>query len=202
MFDIEEGTKAVRIAREVIERHVRNEEIPEFAIPEKFKEKGGVFVTIDTYPEHKLRGCIGYPEPVYKLIDALIDSAKSAATRDPRFPQIVERELDEIVVEVSLLTKPELVKVERPKEYINRIVIGKDGLIIEKGFQRGLLLPQVPVEWKWDVEEFLSHTCMKAGLMPDCWLDDNVKLYKFSAQVFAEKEPRGDVEERKLSACD
>jgi hypothetical protein len=198
MYSLEEGTLAVKIARATIENHVRRRKIPEFEVPECFNKKSGVFVTINKYPSHELRGCIGYPEPHKLLIDALIDSAKSAATRDPRFPPMGADELDKVVVEVSLLTPPELIKVSKPKDYPKNIKIGEDGLIVEKGMYRGLLLPQVPVEWKWDLEEFLSHTCMKAGLMPDCWLDKNVKIYKFSAKIFSEKTPGGDVEEKIL----
>ncbi|MBU4502657.1 MAG: TIGR00296 family protein, partial [Nanoarchaeota archaeon] len=78
------------------------------------------------------------------------------------------------------------------------IKIGRDGLIAEAGFYRGLLLPQVPVEQEWDKETFLSHTCMKAGLMPDAWLDKRTKIYKFQAQVFSEASPNGEIKEREL----
>ena len=109
-----------------------------------------------------------------------------------------EEELDKVVIEASLLTPPEIITVKKPKHYVKEVVIGRDGLIVEKGFRRGLLLPQVPVEWKWKVDEFLSHTCMKAGLLPDSWLEEGVKIYKFSAKIFSEVEPRGDVVEKKL----
>ncbi len=89
-------------------------------------------------------------------------------------------------MEVSVLTKPALVSVQKPAEYIDKIGVGKDGLIVEMGIYRGLLLPQVPVEWNWDVDEFLANTCMKAGLSPDCWLQDGVKIYSFQSQIFEE----------------
>jgi len=197
MLTIEEGTKAVRYARRVIDSYVRGGEIPDEDLGEKFREKSGSFVTILTYPDRNLRGCIGIPEPVYDLKSSLTESAKSA-TRDPRFPPLREDELPKVIVEVTILTPPKLVEVKNPREYLERIKVGRDGLIVEKGFYKGLLLPQVPVEWGWDVEEFLSQTCIKAGLPPDAWIDGDTKIYSFQGHIFAEKEPYGEVEERKI----
>jgi uncharacterized protein (TIGR00296 family) len=197
MYSMEEGKLAVKIAREAIECAVKNRAVKDIKLPNIFKIKSGVFVTINTYPSKELRGCIGYPEPYFPLIDAIKDSANSA-TQDPRFPRLQEGELNHIVVEVSLLTPPALIKVKDPKDYIKEVVIGKDGLIAEKGQFRGLLLPQVPVEWKWKVDEFLSHTCMKAGLMPDAWLNKDIKIYKFSAEIFMETKPKGEVIKKTL----
>lgn len=199
MFSLEEGKLAIKIARETVENHVAGKTLPKHQnIPESFKQKSGVFVTINTYPGKELRGCIGYPEPIMKLIDALTDSAINASTEDPRFPAVDKGELGNIVIEVSLLSVPKLVEVKEPKEYLKKIKIGRDGLIVSLGYGRGLLLPQVPVEWKWDVEEFLGHTCMKAGLNVDSWKNPKTKFYSFSAQIFVEKSPRGEVEEEKL----
>jgi uncharacterized protein (TIGR00296 family) len=198
MYTLADGKFAVKVARKTITALLNKKPKPKFKFPEKFNDKSGVFVTLNTYPDEQLRGCIGYPEPREKLKLALIDSAISASTRDPRFNPVKKSELDHIVIEVSLLTPPELIKVNRPREYLNKIKIGKDGLIIEKGMYRGLLLPQVPVEWKWDVEEFLAHTCMKAGMSPDSWFEKDVKLYKFSAEIFSETEPGGKVVRKKL----
>jgi hypothetical protein len=132
------------------------------------------------------------------LVEAVIDSAISSATRDPRFPSVRLEELPELGVEVSVLTKPEKIEVKSPRDYPKSIVIGRDGLIVEWSGYAGLLLPQVPVEWGWDAEEFLSQACMKAGLMPDYWLRKDVRISKFSAQVFREKSPGGEVEGREL----
>lgn len=199
MFSDVDGDLAVRIARNAVENHVRRSRPKEFPIPPVFKQKYGVFVTLSTYPADDLRGCIGYPEPIMPLIDALKDAAVSAASKDPRFPPVREGELDKITVEVSLLTPPEEMKVKRPLDYRNHVKIGEDGLIVQRGFSRGLLLPQVPVEWKWDAEEFLSQCCLKAGLMPDSWLQQGTKVYKFQAEVFTEVKPGGDVRRRSLS---
>lgn len=187
----------MKTARKTIEAYLRGKTLPKPDVPRKLLEHRGIFVTLTKRGE--LRGCIGHPMPTMPLVEALIDSAISAATRDPRFPPLELDELSEVEVEVSVLTKPEVMKVKHPKEYPRLIVIGRDGLVVECGLNAGLLLPQVPVEWKWDAEEFLSHACMKAGLMPDAWLDRGVCVKKFSAQVFSEREPNGEVEERKLS---
>ncbi|MBO3802368.1 MAG: TIGR00296 family protein [Candidatus Brockarchaeota archaeon] len=172
--------------------------VPEGA-PFHLKEKCGVFVTLHSVRGKKrsLRGCIGFPEPVKPLLEAVIDAAISAAVRDPRFEPLNERELDEIEVEVSVLTPPELIKAA-PQEIARKIEIGRDGLIAEKGWNRGLLLPQVPVEEKWDVEEFLMYTCLKAGLEPDCWWDPRTKFYSFQAIVFGEEGPKGQIKRRRL----
>jgi uncharacterized protein (TIGR00296 family) len=166
-----------------------------------FTEKQGAFVTLHTFPNHDLRGCIGIPLPVMPLKDAIIEGAKSA-TRDPRFPPLEERELDNIIIEVTILTKPELIEIEDPKDYPSKIKIGRDGLIVEQGFYKGLLLPQVPVEQRWDKEAFLSHTCMKAGLNPDAWFDKNIKISKFSGQIFTETSPRGEIKEKKIDGSE
>jgi uncharacterized protein len=202
MYTLEEGTLAVSIARRVVEMWVqgnKKEFKPPRELPESFHRDSGVFVTINTYPEHELRGCIGYPEPVMPLIDAIVDSAKSASTRDPRFPPVTAKELDNVVVEVSLLTPPELIHVKSPKEYLDVIKIGRDGLIADNGILRGLLLPQVPVEWKWTVHEFLDHTCNKAGLPMDAWTDPETKMYRFQAEIFDEVKPRGEIVARPLA---
>lgn len=196
MFTIEDGRLGVHIARETIECHLKNNSIPDFELPDKFKEKSGVFVTINTL-SHKLRGCIGYIEPIFPMYEAIIKAAISA-TNDPRFMPLRERELNKILIEVSLLTVPELISVNKPQDYLKYIKIGRDGLIVVNGRNKGLLLPQVPIEWKWNIEEFLTHTCMKAGLVPDCWFEKETKIYKFSAQVFSEKSVKGEVEERKF----
>ena len=201
MLDIKEGEKAVRFARKVIEEYVKKNSVPEMGLKDPFQENQGAFVTIHTYPDHSLRGCIGIPLPVMPLEEAIKEGATSA-TRDPRFPPLAEKELDNIIVEVTILTKPEIIMVNDPKEYLEKIEIGRDGLIVEQGIIKGLLLPQVPVEQGWEKEEFLSQTCMKAGLMPDAWFDKSTKISNFSGQIFTELEPKGEIEEKKLDGSD
>jgi len=198
MLSLNDGKKSVNYARNVIEEYVKNKKIPVCNLSTVFKDKQGAFVTIHTYPDYDLRGCIGIPLPVMSLCDAIAEGAASA-TRDPRFLPLAVKELDNVVVEVTVLSPPELIKIKKPEDYLKNIVVGRDGLIVEQGFYKGLLLPQVPVEQGWDKEEFLSHTCIKAGLMPDAWFDKQTKVYRFSGQVFTEVKPRGDVKEKKLN---
>jgi uncharacterized protein (TIGR00296 family) len=191
----------VGLARKAITDHIvkgARVEVPEDA-PPHLKEKCGVFVTLNRVQGKKryLRGCIGFPEPVKPLLDAVIDAAISAAVSDPRFEPLKEKELDSVEIEISVLTPPELIKAT-PQEITKKVEIGRDGLIAERGWNRGLLLPQVPVEEKWDVEEFLMYTCLKAGLEPDCWWDTRTKFYSFRAIVFGEDGPKGRVKRRKL----
>lgn len=197
MLTLDEGRKAVKYARETIENYVKNTQHSTVDIANLFNEKQGAFVTIHTHPDHDLRGCIGIPLPVMPLKQAIAEGARSA-TRDPRFHPLDEKELGKIIIEVTILTKPEIIKVKQPKEYLSNIEIGRDGLIVEQGFFKGLLLPQVPVEQEWGKEEFLSHTCIKAGLIPDAWFDKNTKISKFSGQIFIEISPNGEIKEKKL----
>jgi len=199
----EEGEFLVRLARKAISHFLREGRkipVPD-GLPESLRGKCGVFVTLNSIkggvPE--LRGCIGYTRPVLPLAEATIDVAISAATRDPRFPPVSYEELRYIVVEVSVLTPPRLIEVSTPSEYPKQIKIGRDGLIVERGAFYGILLPQVPVEWGWDEEDFLSNCCMKAGLSPDMWAVKGTKIYKFQALIFAEREPSGEVIRRKLT---
>ena len=200
MYEEEDGALAVRLARASIDHAVKGDPMPEIDLPEKFLEDSGAFVTLSTYPKHGLRGCIGYPEPYFPLREALIRAAEGA-TMDPRFPRLREDELDKIVVEVSLLTPPIPMKARNPKDYLQMVKIGTHGLIAEQGTFRGLLLPQVPVEWKWNVEEFLGHTCMKAGLFADAWLDPRTRMYTFTGDVFCEESPRGKVARKVLDGA-
>lgn len=193
MLSKSEGKRLVELARQTVEDYLKK---GEFRIKEtEFKEKRGVFVSIHTHPDHELRGCIGYSHPIFPLGEATQKAAISAAFKDTRFPSLSIDELDRVIFEVSILTKPELIEVENPKEYLDKIEIGKDGLMMEYGFHKGLLLPQVPLNFepKWDVETFLQHTCMKSNLSRDSWLDERVKIYKFQCQIFKEKKPNGEI---------
>ena len=169
MYTLVEGEIAVKIARTTIESHLGANGGRGPQAPDRFNRKSGVFVTLKTHPGHDLRGCIGFPEPTASLIDALRDGAISAATRDPRFPPVKLSDMENLLVEVSLLTQPEPVIVKSHKEYLKRIKVGRDGLIIQRGPRKGLLLPQVPIEQGWDVKTYLENLCWKAGIAPDGW---------------------------------
>ncbi len=188
---------AVRLARESLTIYVENKKIlePE-GLPSVFDEKRGVFVTL--HEDGALRGCIGYPQPVMALGRAIVDSAINAGTRDPRFPGIRPGELKRMEMEVTILTKPEPYR--EPKKKLPELVrIGKDGLIVSKGPFSGLLLPQVAPEWGFDSMEFLSQTCVKAGLPPDAWLDEDTEVQHFEAQIFAEVAPEREVFEKSFT---
>ena len=202
-LSLEEGKFLIQLARDAVNGKLEKSKTiqPPKETPEKLFEQCGVFVTINSLRsgEKELRGCIGYPYPTSPLVEAVIDSAINAATQDPRFYPLSLDELGRVVFEISVLTPPEPVEVENPKEYISKIKVGEDGLIVEKGFYRGLLLPQVPVEWEWCEEEFLCQCCVKAGLPPDSWLTKGVKIYKFKAIIFEEETPLGEVKRLSLS---
>ena len=175
----------IKLARQTIENYVKTGKpiaIPEDC-PKELNEKKGVFVTIYKKNTKQLRGCIGIPYPEMSLIEALIHAAISVCS-DPRFQPLRHEELEDIFIEVSVLTNPEPVKT---RNFDKEIEIGKHGLIIRKGLQGGLFLPKVPVEQNWGMEEYLENLCYKAGLTGDSWLDPNSRLSKFEAEVFEEK---------------
>ncbi len=198
----EEGKLLVKLARKAVEEYLKSGRIIETPedISRNLLKPCGVFVTINSVKRgaKELRGCIGFPYPTTPLVKAVIRSAINSATEDPRFRPVSIEEMDQIIFEVSVLTPPQLIKVQKPTEYPSKIKVGKDGLIVERGFYKGLLLPQVPVEWGWDEEEFLCQCCIKAGLPPDSWLLKDTKIYKFQAIIFEEVSPGGEVIRRKF----
>ncbi len=205
---LKEGKFLVKLARQAVENYLKNEEVLTMPanVSSKLKERCGVFVTINKLGsgEKKLRGCIGYPYPTTMLAQAVVESAISSATQDPRFSPLSPDELNHVVFEVSVLTPPSPVEVQNPKEYCSKVKVGRDGLIIERSFCKGLLLPQVPVEWKWDEETFLCQCCIKAGLPPDSWLLKGTKVYTFQAIIFEEQTPNGEVTLKEIGGkpCD
>lgn len=180
-----EGNLLLKIARDNIRCYLENKDyqIPE-DIPSIFREKLGVFVTLNV--DNNLRGCIGYPEPYKPLIDAVLDVSIAAAVNDPRFMPLTLDEFQNITIEISVLTKPTKVIVKDYNEYLDKLEVGVDGLIIESDYNRGLLLPQVPIEQNWDIEEFLENLCYKAGLASDAWMSATTDIFKFQAQIFQE----------------
>ena len=167
-------------ARHIIESSFNKEkaglDIPASGI---LREKRGGFVTL--HKNGGLRGCIGYIEAIKPLVDTIAEMAEAAAFHDHRFPPLQKEELLDITIEISVLSPV------RKIEDVSNIVVGKHGIIISAGGHRGLLLPQVATEWKWDRETFLSQTCMKAGLDPDAWKNKGTIIEIFSAKIFSEK---------------
>jgi uncharacterized protein (TIGR00296 family) len=208
-----EGEKAVKLARTAVEEHLdllassgsthdgnAHNHYDNFGLNRAAKSYG-VFVTlnyIDNDKQQRLRGCVGFPIAEKSLYQSIIDASIAAATQDPRFTPVDKKELAEIVFEVSILTPPEEVKVQNPMEYLNAIKIGRDGLILAWRNRSALLLPQVPLELNWDVEEYLANLCYKAGAPPDIWLMSDSKIYSFQANIYRESDPNGNVVRVKL----
>jgi len=178
-----EKQKLIDIAKASIIEAVSGEKgtLPEVT-EERLKENCGAFVTIKKHGQ--LRGCIGYIIAVKPLYQTVKDVARSAAISDPRFSPVSEKELDEIEIEISALTP--LKRIHNVKD----IEVGKHGLYMKRGFNSGLLLPQVPTEYGWDKNTFLEHTCMKAGLPTNAWEDPATEIYTFSADVFSENDQK------------
>ena len=178
MLTTEEKQALLRVAREALDAAVRGRGFrpPEAASP-ALQQPRGAFVTIHSHGE--LRGCIGLTEPVYPLVETVARMARAAALEDPRFSAVTPEELGSVDLEISALTPVQ------PLGSIEEIEIGRHGLVIRQGGRSGLLLPQVPVEWGWDRDEFLLHICRKAGLPSDAWR--KAELYTFEAEVFREE---------------
>lgn len=192
MLELHEGELAVKIARESIKRALKGERVKseDFRFPETFNEKRGVFVTL--YRNGELRGCIGFPYPILPLKEALIKAALSAAFEDPRFLPVRAEEMSRIRVSVTILSEPEKLMC-RAEERPDKIEIGKHGIIVRRGIFQGLLLPQVATEYGWDAKTFLTQTCLKAGLPPESWLDEDTEVLIFTGEIFEEVEPEGKV---------
>jgi AmmeMemoRadiSam system protein A len=179
-YTLEEKKELLQLARKTIENYLTKgkKEYPQTDNP-KFSEKRGVFVTL--HKKGDLRGCIGNPLPTKPLLEAVVDNAISSSSEDYRFPPVTVEELDDIDIEISVLTVPQKVKSYKD------VVVGRDGIIISKSFMRGLFLPQVPVEQEWDLEQYISWGCQKAGLPADEW-KRGVEIETFQGIVFGEKE--------------
>ena len=165
------------IAKTVVENKARGKPVPEFTVDSPvLEEKRGAFVTINK--RGQLRGCIGYVQPYKPLYRTVEEMAAQAAFSDPRFDPVTEMELPDLEVEISVLTP-----LRRIKD-VEEIEVGKHGILIEKGFYSGLLLPQVATEYGWDRKTFLEHTCLKAGLPTNVWMEKDVAISIFSADIF------------------
>lgn len=171
------GKKLVSIARKAIS---------DLNFKESVGVNKGVFVTLYSYPKKILRGCIGFIEPS-DLGKGICDAARAAAFHDLRFEPLGD---EEFIVEISVLDEPKLLK------DIDDLNIGSDGLIVECGFNKGLLLPQVAVEYDFDKKEFLEQCCLKADLDKDCLKNKDCKVFSFKAIIFSEEKPCGVVIKR------
>jgi AmmeMemoRadiSam system protein A len=176
-FSPQEHQLLLRLAHQSIEAALDGRHLDTIPPSGHLAEQRGAFTTL--HLEGKLRGCIGYVFPTQSLYATVAETARAAAFDDPRFRPVTQDEAPHLRIEISVLST---LKPVVPED----VVIGKHGLVVIQGNRRGLLLPQVPVEWGWDRETFLSQTCMKAGLDPDAWLR-GAQLQAFTAEVFGEE---------------
>ena len=204
-----EGEVAVRLARAAISAGLERPEGWDAAtvsrdadLPAVFAEPRGVFVTLRRHPSGTLRGCIGFPSPVFPIRVALPRAAWAAARDDPRFPPVGPSELPRLSVEVSLLTVPEIVPEEDPNSIPRWVEVGRHGLIVERAGASGLLLPQVAGEFGWNAEQFLAATCEKAGLAPGAWRRPGTHVRRFEGEVFEETTPGGAVHRAAMARSD
>jgi hypothetical protein len=184
MLSAEEGKQLLTLARKSIETYFSKAKL-DLTPFEKFNKEQGVFVTLTI--DGELRGCIGFPYPAHPLYKAVFEAARSAAFEDPRFPSLEKKELKEISVEISVLTVPQDIRVKSPEEYLKKIKIGEDGLIIKGRYTSGLLLPQVFTEYRCTPKQALEMTSQKAGMNNDAWKEPANKIFKFQAQIFKEQ---------------
>jgi AmmeMemoRadiSam system protein A len=165
----------LELARQAVKEAVcQNRLFQKIPKTEVFERRCGVFVTL--YVTKRLRGCIGVIEAKEPLGETIARCAASAALEDPRFSRMQPEEISNLDVEVSLLSPLEPIQPEK-------VEIGKHGLLVEQGFHRGLLLPQVAVEHHLERERFLQETCHKAGLAPDAWKNSGTRIYGFTCEV-------------------
>ncbi len=197
LYSLKQGEELVKAARNSIELFIINPYFNKKIVVDsiaQFGEKHGVFVTLEYYPTKELRGCVGFPTAVAPLNESIVDAAIAAAFEDSRFVPVSKSELNNIVVEVSVLSKPELIKGGKYNR-LRSIKVGRDGLIVAYGMYSGLLLPIVAVDQHWDKTQFLEHACEKAGLDTHFWSQPNVNVFSFQTQVFHEETPMGKVSE-------
>ncbi|MBN2321674.1 MAG: AmmeMemoRadiSam system protein A [Acidobacteria bacterium] len=182
MLDDSNKAKLLNLARKTLEDHFIRGSIPDFQTDcTELLERKGAFVTLHMGGE--LRGCIGQLDPDRELFKVVQHCALSAALSDPRFPPLQQKELDGLDIEISILTPFQRV------ESIEEINVGSHGLYIVQGYFRGLLLPQVATQYRWDRITFLDQACFKAGLKESAWKDPKTIIYIFEAEVFSD--PKG-----------
>ncbi len=180
MLTKEERSVLLKLARDTIHAKLYGENLPSIDPSSPIlSEPRGAFVTLHKYG--RLRGCIGYVEAIKPLYKTVQEMAIAAGFQDPRFPGLTESEFNDIDIEISVMSPLERIADEK------KIEVGKHGIIIKRGFNSGLLLPQVATEQGWERDTFLEHTCYKAGLPGDCWKKPDIEITVFTAEVFSEK---------------
>lgn len=180
MLNEEQRQRLLQVARQSLRAAVCRDSKPDLQTDDPdLSRVQGAFVTLEKQGD--LRGCIGHIEGHLPLIETVAEMARAAALEDPRFPPVACSEVSELHIEISVMS---------PLQEVvdcNAIEVGRHGLVVSHGLRRGLLLPQVAPEWGWNREEFLAHTCLKAGLPPNAW-QQGATIECFEAEVFGEQE--------------
>ncbi|MFH1400160.1 MAG: AmmeMemoRadiSam system protein A [Nanoarchaeota archaeon] len=183
MISPEDGQLLLELARAAIESQFTEEEVDINGYLH-ISEKQGVFVTLKKHGA--LRGCMGITQPIYPIYQACIEAATSAAFEDPRFPALTELELDDIRIDLSLLSLAEAIQVDDAEDLSSLIKIGKHGLMLKHKNRSALLLPEVATEQDWTAQQFLNHLAQKAGLPFQAWQDKSAKVFRFQTQHISE----------------
>lgn len=178
MIQPADRARLLAIARQAIAASLGAGAAPDLRVSGTLAQRAGAFVTL--HSGGALRGCIGHIAPDRPLVEVVASCAVSAARTDPRFAPLVASELADVDIEISVLSGFE------PIQAVEQIEIGRHGLLVERGWSRGLLLPQVAPEWGWDAPTFVSQTCRKAGLPADAWPGGGATMMRFEAEVFGE----------------
>lgn len=183
MYSLSQGAKLIDLARHSIETFVKKKPL-NTAPYREFQDAKGVFITIKK--DSRLRGEMGFLETAESLYMAVVKAARDAAFRDKRFSPAKEEELNEIEIEITIITKPVLMRALRAEDYLKQIDVGYDGLMIKGGIFSSIMLPQSAGR-DWDAERMLRQLCMSAGMTMDAWKGLSHQIFRFQAQVFAER---------------
>ena len=174
----------LELARKTVMAAASGNPLPQVPDSDVFQREGGAFVTLKK--DGSLRGCIGHFTGTGSLGRTVVDMASSAAVRDPRFPPVRPEEVEDLNISISILSPMEETDPED-------VIPGKHGIYIKSGFRSGTLLPQVAEEEGWNRETFLAHTCLKAGIPPDSWKREDVRIFTYTAEVFDDREEREEI---------
>jgi uncharacterized protein (TIGR00296 family) len=194
MLSLLQGAKLVALARNALDTHFSF--FKKLKIDKKLKQElsstHGGFVAL--YKKGQLRCSNGMVETALPLYEFIPSAVEFAAFKDNRFTPIEKKEIPELLVEISILSKPKRLDVRNPEDYLNKIRLGKDGILVRSTFTSGFVLPQVALSQQWDALTFLRNACLKAQIHPDDWQDfDKVRVYTFQCQVFSESSPQGEI---------
>lgn len=198
MLTIEEATCLLELARRIVTESVSDETREEEKVAfQELREKRGIFVCVREFEKSSKRAgkiiiSSGYPLPIFPIVEAVKNASLNISIHILRSSlREISEFLKDVVFELTILTVPEKILVEQPIGYPKEIEIGRDGLVVQRNFYTGVILPQVAIEKRWNAIEFLSECCMEAKLPADAWLEKETSVYKFQTNVYVELEPSG-----------